>query len=112
MPSSAANENEKENTLFIKNLNFTSTVGDLEKLFKKCHGFRSASLPTKTKRGKTSSKLLSMGFGFVEFQSTQTAMKALKQIEGVKLQGHLLQISVAKGIVVYSNVSLPLFQLP
>jgi RNA recognition motif-containing protein len=38
-----------------------------------------------------------MGFGFVEFQSTQTAMKALKKMDGVKLQGHLLQISVAKG---------------
>ncbi len=85
---------KKEKTLFVKNLNFTSTVKDLEDLFTKCVGFRSASLPTKK---TNSSKALSMGFGFVEFQSSQDAIKALKKMDGVKLQGHLLQISIAKG---------------
>ncbi|KAL6706377.1 Multiple RNA-binding domain-containing protein 1 [Coniothyrium glycines] len=76
-------------TLFVRNLNFSTTTERLTEAFKPLSGFRSAKVKTKVdpKRG-----LLSMGFGFVEFNSPETASAALQAMDGHDLEGHKLQI--------------------
>lgn len=79
-------------TLFVRNLNFTTTSERLTEAFKPLSGFRSATVKTKTdpKRG-----ILSMGFGFVEFSSAETATTALRTMDGQDLEGHKLQIKAS-----------------
>jgi multiple RNA-binding domain-containing protein 1 len=76
-------------TLFVRNLNFSTTTERLTEAFKPLSGFRSAMVRTKVdpKRG-----VLSMGFGFVEFNSPETASAALRAMDGFDLEGHKLQI--------------------
>ncbi|OAL47314.1 RNA-binding domain-containing protein [Pyrenochaeta sp. DS3sAY3a] len=76
-------------TLYVRNLNFTTTTERLTEAFKPLSGFRSAKVKTKVdpKRG-----VLSMGFGFVEFNSPETASAALRTMDGHDLEGHKLQI--------------------
>ncbi|CAO2658147.1 Nn.00g074070.m01.CDS01 [Neocucurbitaria sp. VM-36] len=79
-------------TLFVRNLNFTTTTECLAEAFKPLSGFRSAKVKTKVdpKRG-----VLSMGFGFVEFNSPETASAALRAMDGHDLEGHKLQIKAS-----------------
>lgn len=76
-------------TLYVRNLNFSTTTERLTETFKPLSGFRSAKVKTKVdpKRG-----VLSMGFGFVEFNSPETASAALRTMDGHDLEGHKLQI--------------------
>ncbi|KAF2846969.1 RNA-binding domain-containing protein [Plenodomus tracheiphilus IPT5] len=76
-------------TLFVRNLNFTTTSERLTEAFKPLSGFRSAKVKTKIdpKRGA-----LSMGFGFVEFTNAATATAALRTMDGHELEGHKLQV--------------------
>jgi multiple RNA-binding domain-containing protein 1 len=79
-------------TLYVRNLNFSTTTERLTEAFKPLSGFRSAKVKTKIdpKRG-----MLSMGFGFVEFNSPETATAALRTMEGHDLEGHKLQIKAS-----------------
>lgn len=79
-------------TLYVRNLNFTTTTERLTEAFKPLSGFRSAKVKTKIdpKRG-----VLSMGFGFVEFSNAETATAALRAMEGFDLEGHKLQIKAS-----------------
>ncbi|KAJ4375613.1 Multiple RNA-binding domain-containing protein 1 [Didymella sp. IMI 355093] len=79
-------------TLYVRNLNFSTTTERLTELFKPLSGFRSARVKTKIdpKRG-----VLSMGFGFVEFDSPDTAAAALRTLDGHDLEGHKLQIKAS-----------------
>ncbi|CBX97561.1 hypothetical protein IAQ61_001226 [Plenodomus lingam] len=79
-------------TLFVRNLNFTTTSERLTEAFKPLSGFRSAKVKTKIdpKRG-----VLSMGFGFVEFTNAETATAALRTMDGHDLEGHKLQIKAS-----------------
>jgi multiple RNA-binding domain-containing protein 1 len=79
-------------TLFVRNLNFSTSTELLTEVFKPLSGFRSAKVKTKVdpKRG-----VLSMGFGFVEFNSAETATAALRTMDGHDLQGHKLQIKAS-----------------
>jgi multiple RNA-binding domain-containing protein 1 len=61
-------------TLYVRNLNFSTTTERL----------------TDPKRG-----VLSMGFGFVEFNSAETASAALRTMDGHDLEGHKLQIKAS-----------------
>lgn len=76
-------------TLFVRNLNFSTTTGRLTEAFQPLTGFRSAKVQTKVdpKRG-----VLSMGFGFVEFDSAESASAALQAMDGRTVEGHKLQI--------------------
>ncbi|KAI8074728.1 hypothetical protein BC940DRAFT_249567 [Gongronella butleri] len=78
-------------TLFVKNLNFQTTPGDLQKAFAGINGYRSSRINVK-RNAKDPSKPLSMGFGFVEFVNKDAAEKALKAMQGYKLDGHALQL--------------------
>ena len=78
-------------TLFIKNLNFSTTSKELGDLFKPLNGFLSARVKTKADPKKPG-ELLSMGFGFAEFDSKTHAHDALTALNGYKLAGHDLLI--------------------
>lgn len=78
-------------TLFVRNLNFTTTSQQLTETFKPLDGLISARVKTKTD-AKKPGQVLSMGFGFLEFRSAAQAQAALKAMDGYTLQGHKLQI--------------------
>ncbi|KAF2638359.1 RNA-binding domain-containing protein [Massarina eburnea CBS 473.64] len=79
-------------TLHVKNLNFTTTTQKLKETFSPLAGFRSAVVRTKIdpKRG-----VLSLGYGFVEFSSTDDASAALRAMDGHSLEGHALKIQAS-----------------
>ncbi|KAJ4357591.1 Multiple RNA-binding domain-containing protein 1 [Didymosphaeria variabile] len=79
-------------TLHVKNLNFSTTTQKLSETFKPLAGFRSAIVRTKTdpKRG-----ILSLGYGFVDFSSSETASAALRAMDGYSLEGHSLKIQAS-----------------
>ncbi|KAK4543943.1 hypothetical protein LTR36_004717 [Oleoguttula mirabilis] len=78
-------------TLFVRNLNFTTTTQQLTETFKPLDGLISARVKTKTD-AKKPGQVLSMGFGFLEFRSAPQAQAALKAMDGYTLEGHKLQI--------------------
>ncbi|OAQ66900.1 multiple RNA-binding domain-containing protein 1 [Pochonia chlamydosporia 170] len=93
--SSGDKAEEVETTsLFIRNLNFTTTTSRLAEAFESLDGFVSARVKTKMdpkKPGQT----LSMGFGFAEFRSKAQAQAALKVMDGYVLDGHTLGVKAS-----------------
>lgn len=81
-------------TLYVRNLNFTTTGGVLTEVFKPLDGFLSARVNTKTDPKKPG-QVLSMGFGFVEFRSKAQAQAALAAMDGHVLEGHKLIIKAS-----------------
>eukprot|EP00475_Leptophrys_vorax_P038150 TRINITY_DN6675_c0_g1_i1.p1 TRINITY_DN6675_c0_g1~~TRINITY_DN6675_c0_g1_i1.p1 ORF type:complete len:780 (-),score=284.79 TRINITY_DN6675_c0_g1_i1:76-2361(-) len=78
-------------TLFVKNLNFGTTEDKLSKAFSKIGKVRKASIVKKQKNGQ----MLSMGYGFIEFVSPDSAMEALKRMQGYELNGHKLELKIS-----------------
>ena len=78
-------------TLFVRNLNFSTSTERLRELFKPLDGFISARVKTKHDP-KKAGQVLSMGFGFLEFRSKTHAEAALAAMDGYKLEGHELVI--------------------
>jgi len=81
---------ESTKTIFVKNLNFSTTDEGLLRLFSKKNKIKSAKIAKR----KTDSK--SLGYGFVEFEDTSEAMIALKKMQGAALDGHLLELKLSK----------------
>ncbi|MCJ1380660.1 Multiple RNA-binding domain-containing protein 1 [Xylographa soralifera] len=81
-------------TLFVRNLNFTTTTEQLSELFRPLDGFMSARVKTKTDPRKPG-QILSMGFGFLEFRTKQQAQAALAAMNGYRLQGHDLVLKTS-----------------
>ncbi|KAI8999531.1 hypothetical protein BC832DRAFT_564521 [Gaertneriomyces semiglobifer] len=77
-------------TLFVKNLNFNTTEEGLMQAFGGCRGLRTARVATKPDK-KTGGKL-SMGFGFLEFNNKEDAMRCMKSLQSMQLDGHTLQL--------------------
>ena len=85
-------------TLYVSNLNFSTTSALLTETFKPLDGFMSARVNTKTDPKKPG-EVLSMGFGFLEFRSKAQAQAALKAMNGYVLEGHKLVIKAShKGL--------------
>ncbi|EKD18403.1 uncharacterized protein L3040_007571 [Drepanopeziza brunnea f. sp. 'multigermtubi'] len=85
-------------TLFVRNLNFTTTSDRLTEAFKPLDGFISARVKTKTDPRKPG-QVLSMGFGFLEFRSKAQAQAALTAMNGYVLEDHKLLIKAShKGV--------------
>jgi multiple RNA-binding domain-containing protein 1 len=85
-------------TLFVRNLNFTTTSARLTETFKPLDGFLSARVNTKTDPKKPG-QVLSMGFGFLEFKTKAQAEAAMKAMDGYSLDEHKLLIKAShKGI--------------
>jgi multiple RNA-binding domain-containing protein 1 len=81
-------------TLFVRNLNFTTTSSRLTNAFKPLSGFLSARVKTKIDPRKPQ-EILSMGFGFVEFSSNQQAQAALAAMNGSRLDDYELIVQVS-----------------
>ncbi|KAL8695107.1 MAG: hypothetical protein Q9218_000385 [Villophora microphyllina] len=85
-------------TLFVRNLNFSTTSERLREVFKPLDGFLSARVKTKPDP-KNAGHLLSMGFGFLEFRSKEQAQAALAAMDGHSLDNHELLIRAShKGV--------------
>ena len=85
-------------TLFVRNLNFSTTSAHLTEVFKPLEGFMSARVKTRID-SKRPSELLSMGFGFLEFRTKTQAQVALAAMDGYSLDGHNLLIKAShKGL--------------
>lgn len=81
-------------TLFVRNLNFSTTSSRLTEVFKPLAGFSSARVNTKTDPKKPG-QVLSMGFGFLEFKSKAEAQTVLRAMDGYELDGHKLSIKAS-----------------
>ncbi|KAJ5719121.1 hypothetical protein N7493_007576 [Penicillium malachiteum] len=90
----AADETEVNtvtSTLFVKNLDFSTTNEKFLETFKPLDGFVTGRIKTKPDP-KRPGQTLSMGFGFVEFRTKAQAQAALAAMNGYKLDQHELVI--------------------
>jgi multiple RNA-binding domain-containing protein 1 len=67
-------------TVFVKNLNFSTTDEGFKSAFSTCDGLRSAKISFK-KNVKSPKNMLSMGFGFLEFDTKENAMACIKTMQ-------------------------------
>ncbi|VDK79849.1 unnamed protein product [Litomosoides sigmodontis] len=81
-------------TLFVKNLSFKTTDEGLKNKFESRFRVRSATVSRKLDTADPS-KALSMGFGFVTFYQPKDAEQAIKEMQGVLLDGHCLMLKLS-----------------
>eukprot|EP01138_Halocafeteria_seosinensis_P002857 gb/GECG01002918.1/.p1 GENE.gb/GECG01002918.1/~~gb/GECG01002918.1/.p1 ORF type:complete len:897 (+),score=177.71 gb/GECG01002918.1/:1-2691(+) len=97
---------ERSNTVFVKNLNFSSTEEALRDVFSRVGEVNAVKIPTRAnpKTGKQGEpERLSMGFGFVEFSDEAAAKEAIKRLQGVELDDHALELKVSAKTVKPQN---------
>jgi RNA recognition motif-containing protein len=91
---SCTNEPREEKTikakLFVGNLSFATTQGELEALFGTIGAVRSVFLPTDRVTGRP------RGFAFVEFDESSSAAEAIQKLDGHDLNGRNLRINEAQ----------------
>lgn len=93
----AAEEKEAElltSTLFVRNLNFSTSSSRLAETFRPLDGFLAAKVKTKPDP-KHPGETLSMGFGFVEFRTKAQAQAALAVMNGYNLDQHELVVKIS-----------------
>lgn len=91
-------EGATTSTLFVKNLNFSTTNEKFAETFQPLDGFVSARVKTKPDP-KNPGQKLSMGFGFVDFRTKVQAQNALAAMNGYNLDRHELVIRAShKGV--------------
>jgi cold-inducible RNA-binding protein len=78
--------------LFVGNLSFQTTEGDVTGTFEKCGAVESVSIITDRDTGR------SKGFGFVVMEE-QGADKAIATLHGSELNGRILTVNEAKPMV-------------
>lgn len=76
--------------MYVSNLGFHVSEGDLRKLFEAFGTVSSAKVITDRTTGN------SRGFGFVEMASTEEANQAMSRLNGKELEGRSISISLAK----------------
>ncbi|GKE24941.1 multiple RNA-binding domain-containing protein 1 isoform X1, partial [Tanacetum coccineum] len=84
-------ERVESRSLFVKNLNFKTTDESLKKHFVdhvKKGKLRSVRIQKHVKNGKN----LSKGFGFLEFDTVDTALQVSRELQGTVLDGHALML--------------------
>ena len=81
-------------TVFVKNLNFATTEDSLKSHFSATCPVKSVKIPTK-KNLKNPGQPLSMGFGFVEFNSKEDAKKAMVELNQSTLDNHVLLLKAS-----------------
>ncbi|XP_031480603.1 uncharacterized protein LOC116250805 [Nymphaea colorata] len=80
-------------SVFVKNLNFSTAEESLRKHFS--DNLKSGNiLSAKIKRHIKNGKNLSRGFGFLEFDSLDTAKTACTDLQGTILEGHALKLEL------------------
>jgi multiple RNA-binding domain-containing protein 1 len=94
-PEEEEEEGGEGRTLFVKNLNFKTTSEGLRALFTvNGWGVRSASVVTK-RDPKQPDRMLSMGYGFVEFNTAAHAHDALRRMAGARIDEHRVQLKMS-----------------
>lgn len=76
--------------IFVGNLPFTATEGDLRQLFSEYGTVESAAVITDRDTGR------SRGFGFVELASDARSADALRDLDGSDLNGRNIKVNEAK----------------
>lgn len=76
-------------TLFVKNLNFKTTDESLKEHFTE-HVKGGRILSAKVKKHEKNGKNVSMGFGFIQLDSVETATNICRDLQGTVLDGHAL----------------------
>eukprot|EP00835_Amoeboradix_gromovi_P000671 NODE_25_length_35605_cov_0.353461.p3 type:complete len:729 gc:universal NODE_25_length_35605_cov_0.353461:5932-3746(-) len=92
-PISPVEESNNCVSVFVKNLNFNTGSMHFENLFKHLPGFRKALMKTKQ---SPSGELLSMGYGFVEFDSHANAEGCIRKLANTVLDGHSLVLRISQ----------------
>ncbi|CAL8347969.1 unnamed protein product [Lota lota] len=80
-------------TLFIKNLNFSTTEETLQETFSKCGKVTSCTV---SKKKDKTGKMLSMGYGFVQYQKPESAQKAMRLLQHCSVDDHQLEIKISE----------------
>ncbi len=78
------------NNLYVGNLSFNTTSGDLERLFAPHGEVRKAQVISDRDTGR------SRGFGFVEMASSEEAKAAIDSLNGKDHDGRQLTVNIAK----------------
>lgn len=94
LESTQALQSVNTSTLFVRNLNFSTTSDRLREVFQPLDGFLSARVKTKADP-KNAGHVLSMGFGFLEFRTKAQAQAALAAMDSYNLDDHELLIRAA-----------------
>ncbi|CAK6966611.1 probable RNA-binding protein 19 isoform X1 [Scomber scombrus] len=89
-------------TLFIKNLNFSTAEDKLQETFSKCGKVKSCTI---SKKKDKTGRLLSMGYGFVQYQTTEAAQKALRQLQHCTVDDHQLELKISEKATRATEVS-------
>lgn len=78
-------------TVYVGNLNYKKDEIEVRNLFRK-HG-----KVIRVKLMKDPKTNLKKGFGFVQMPNKEDAFKAIKEFDGMQLDGRTLKVSLAKG---------------
>ncbi|XP_077377451.1 putative RNA-binding protein 19 [Festucalex cinctus] len=89
-------------TLFIKNLNFSTTEETLQETFSKCGKVKSCTI---SKKKNKAGKMLSMGYGFVQYHTAEAAQKALRQLQRCSVDEHSLELKISERATRTAEVS-------
>ena len=76
--------------MYVSNLGFHISEGDLRKLFEEFGAVSSAKVIIDRETGK------SRGFGFVEMASNTDADKAISSLNGKEIEGRFLSVTIAR----------------
>lgn len=79
-------------TLFIKNVNYSTTEETLRETFSKCGVVKRCTI---SKKRDKSGKLSSMGYGFVHYKTAEAAQKAIRQLQNCTVDEHQLELKVS-----------------
>lgn len=88
-----ADKADREKTVFIKNLNFTTVEAQIEEVFK-ISNLKGKVLSVKIVRRSDNQQ--SKGYGFVEMETASAANRALKKLQNFMLDDHALKLSLAQ----------------
>ena len=83
----------REKTVFIKNLNFSTTEDQIEETFKNAN-LKCKILSVKIVRRPDTNQ--SRGYGFVEMETSEGAARAIKKLQNYMLNDHAFKLSLAQ----------------
>ncbi|KAH6757462.1 nucleotide/nucleic acid binding protein [Perilla frutescens var. hirtella] len=82
-------------SLFVKNLNFKTSDEGLKRHFTD-HMTEGRVLSVRIKKVSKNGKNMSGGFGFIEFDSVDTAVRACRDLQGTNLDGFALKLQLCQ----------------
>lgn len=80
-------------TLFIKNINFDTSEETLQETFSKYGVVKSCTI---SKKRDKAGKMLSMGYGFVQYKTPKAAQKAMRKLQHCTVDEHQLELKISE----------------